>query len=180
MLMSGPATKQIVAAGTTVLVVIILMAGTWPRPLLGHEFGAERIPSEQQRSQVEIIADTLTLGEVRNMIVGTWIENTSQKLGQYERGRHKWVFDDNGTVKKYRDGNLFATESYSVVHEYDGQQAPDDIAGYLEFTDSDGDTYYATIESIRRGQERPHLYVGTHGMAGSSKSLYFMPPRMFE
>ncbi|MCS3751976.1 hypothetical protein GGQ19_003173 [Salinibacter ruber] len=64
--------------------------------------------------------------------------------------------------------------------QYKGTQAPDDIAGYLEFTDSNGDTRYMTIESIQRGEKRPHLYVGTHGMARNTESLYFMPLRVFE
>ena len=137
------------------------------------------------RAGEAVAGDTLTLAEVREMIVGTRIENVAQKLGNYERGALKWVFTEEGTFREYRRSEsgtyeLSETYAYSIVDEYKGTQAPEDIAGYSEFTDSDGDTHYMTIESIHRGKKRPHLYVGTHGMAGNTESIYLMPPRVLE
>ena len=114
----------------------------------------------------------------RQEIVGTWSQESSQQ-------GWRWVFTEDGTYRQYRRSEsgtyeLSEIHNYSVVGQYKGTQAPDDIAGYLEFTDSNGDTRYMTIESIQRGEKRPHLYVGTHGMAGNTESLYFMPPRVFE
>jgi len=124
--------------------------------------------------------DTLTLAEVREMIVGTWIEDVAQKIGNHERGGLRWVFTEGGTVRKYEDGELYGTHSYAVVGEHKGKQAPEDIAGYLKFTDQDGDVRYMTLTSITRGSKRPHLYVKTHGMAGNTESLHFVPARLFE
>jgi hypothetical protein len=140
---------------------------------------------QREHTEEAVAGDTLTLAKVRRLIVGTWIENVAQKLGNYERGALKWVFTEEGTFREYRRSEsgtyeLSETYAYSIVDEYKETQAPEDIAGYLEFTDSEGDTHYMTIESIHRGEKRPHLYVGTHGMAGNTESIYLMPPRVFE
>ncbi len=138
-------------------------------------------PGEQKRSSaLPVPDDTLTLAEVREMIVGTWIEDVAQKIGNHERGGLRWVFTEGGTVRKYEDGEPYGTHSYAVVGEHKGTQAPEDIAGYLKFTDQDGDVRYMTLTSITRGSKRPHLYVKTHGMAGNTESLYFVPARLFE
>jgi hypothetical protein len=124
--------------------------------------------------------DTLTLGEVRNMIVGTWIEDVDGDIDSYEKGNLKWVFTEDGTVQKYEDGKLYATQEYAVVGEYKGKQGPADIAGYLRFTDQDGDVRYITLSSIRRDDTFPHLSVGTHGVAGNTETLFFVPAQVFE
>lgn len=145
---------------------------------------AQAIPSpsgvEQRRVGERIVDDTLTLAEVRQMIVGTWIEDVDGEIGEYEKGSLRWVFTEDGMVRKYRDGKLHATESYEVVDKYKGKQAPADISGYLKFTRQDGDIYYMTLTSIERESERPHLYAQTHGTAGSAEPLFFVPARVSE
>ncbi len=168
------------------LVPALLALGVVTNPFTSSGTTPSPTDLEQRERAGEAVArDTLTLAEVREMIVGTWIENVAQKLGHDEKGDLKWVFTENGTFRQYRRDDtgayeLSETYDYQVVGQYNSTHAPEDIAGYLEFTDSDGDTHYMTIESIRRGDKRPHLYVGTHGIAGSTESLYFMPPRLFE
>ena len=132
-----------------------------------------------ERAGEAVASDTLTLAEVREMIVGTWIEDVDGEIGEYEKGSLRWVFTEGGTVRKYEDGKLYGTHSYAVVDEYKGTQAPEDIAGYLKFTDQDGDVRYMTLSSIRRGDTFPHLSVGTHGMAGNTETLFFVPERAF-
>jgi len=177
--------ERIFVSGITTLVVTVLIMGAWTRSLPAKESGVGEALTEQQRSKTKAVGDTLTLDEVQEMIVGTWIENVAEKLGNYEKGDSKWVFTEGGTFRQYRRSEsgtyeLSEAHDYSIVGQYKGTQAPEDIAGYLEFTDSDGDTRYMTIESIHRGESRPHLYVGTHGMAGNTESIYLMPPRVFD
>lgn len=136
---------------------------------------------EQKTHGEKVVADdTLTLSEVREMIVGTWAEDVAQKVGNHKLGSLRWVFTEGGTVRKYKDGELYETESYALVGEYKGKQAPEDIAGYLKFIEQDGDVQHMTLTSIGRGPERPHLYVKTHGMAGNTETLFFVPARVFE
>ncbi|WP_251965503.1 hypothetical protein [Salinibacter ruber] len=118
--------------------------------------------------------------EAREMIIGTWIEDVDGDIGSYKKGALKWVFTEDGRVRKYRNGSRYATQDYAVVEKYDGQQAPDDIAGYLKFTDQDGEVSHMTLSSIRRDDRFPHLSVGTHGIAGSTETLFFVPARVFE
>jgi len=138
------------------------------------------LPYQQEPIDKETAVDTLTLEEVRNMIIGTWIEDVDGAIDSYENGDLKWVFTEAGTVKKYEDGKLYSTQEYAVVGKYKGKQAPEDIAGYLRFTDQDGDVRYMTLSSIRRDDTFPHLSVGTHGVAGNTETLFFVPAQVFE
>jgi len=117
-----------------------------------------------------------TVEEVRQMIVGTWIEDTAG-IGKNETGSKKWVFTDGGTVRKYRNGDLFAEQSYQVVKRYDEMQDPGEIDGYLKFTRPNGEVYHATIQTIQRGED-PVLLVMHHGV--SPTSTIFKPPQVFD
>jgi len=177
---------HIFSRGGFLLVTALLALGVVANPFASSGTPPSPTDLEQRERAGEAVAsDTLTLAEVRQLMVGTWVENVAQKLGNYERGALKWVFTEEETFREYRRSEsgtyeLSETYDYSVVDEYKETQAPEDIAGYLEFTDSDGDTRYMTIESIHWGESRPHLYVGTHGMAGNTESIYLMPPRVFD
>jgi serine/threonine-protein kinase RIO1 len=173
--------KRIFVGGATVLVISALIVGAWTRLLPAKNPDLEKAFTKQQRSKTKAtVADTLTLDEVRKMIVGTWIEDVDGDIGSYRKGDLKWVFTEDGMVRKYRDGSRYATQEYAVVGTYDGQQAPEDIAGYLRFTDQDGEVNHMTLSSIRRDDTFPHLSVGTHEMAGNTETLFFVPARVFE
>ena len=109
-------------SGITTLVVTVLIMGAWTRSLPAKESGVGEALTEQQRSKTKAVGDTLTLDEVQEMIVGTWIEDVAEKLGNHKKGDLKWVFAEDGKIRKYRNGSRYATQDYAVVGKYDGQQ----------------------------------------------------------
>ena len=168
-----------------VFIIAILVWGGSVFPLVSAGAAGPVPPAERSEAAGADTIEVPSIEEARQLIVGTWIENIAQELGNHEKGKSKWVFTQGGTLRKYRRNDtgeyeLYGTYDYNIVGQYKGKEAPEDITGYLEFTEPEGGTYYMTIESIHRGEKRPHLYVGTHGMAGNTESIYFMPPRIFE
>lgn len=55
--------------------------------------------------------DTLTVADIREKIIGTWLENPKQQNGASPR---EWVFMEDGTLQRYVDGELEQTVSYEV------------------------------------------------------------------
>ena len=116
--------------------------------------------------------DTLTVEDVRNMIVGTWTEDVSEEVGAFEKGSHEWVFTEDGTLRKYRDGALSETVEYEIT-----QECEDDRMGHLEAastqlamlkeTYSDGSVLCKYVTNMKKSgeglPEPPFLLIGTQG-----------------
>jgi len=111
-----------------------------------------------------------SLDWVRQEIVGTWIEDVSEQVGNFKRGSHKWVFTSNGTLRKYQNGELIETTNYTI-----DQQCQDKHMGLLEAAPTqtamlkevspDGSTRCAYIENMSKDgggpPEPPFLLIGT-------------------
>jgi len=165
------------------IVFVILGVARVPDPPLKPD---ARLLCRKQPPQVatagahHLNADTLdlpTVEEARQMIVGTWIDDVASEVCSHRKGAKRWVFTDGGTVRKYRNGELYAEQDYEIVQRYDEMQDPDEIVGYLKFTRPSGEVYYATLTNIERGKD-PILYVKHHGP--SVPATLFVPPDAFE
>jgi len=111
-----------------------------------------------------------SLNWVRQEIVGTWIEDVSEQVGNFKKGSHKWVFTSSGTLRKYQNGELKETTDYTI-----DQQCEDKHLGLLEAAPTqtamlkevspDGSTRCVYIDNISKDgdgpPEPPFLLVGT-------------------
>jgi len=123
-------TRDVLWTGNLLLFAFFFILGVAVGPFVPSQTTASPSSLKQREHTGEAVArDTLTLAEVREMIIGTWIEDVDGEIGEYEKGSLRWVFTEGGTVRKYEDGELYGTHSYAVVGEYKGKQAPEDIAG---------------------------------------------------
>jgi len=131
--------------------------------------------------------DTLTVEDVRNMIVGTWIEDVSDEIGVYEKGPKKQVFTEDGTLKRYRrtDAGTYELEEtvqYALVDKNPrtGQRASDfgSLIAYLKTTQPDGDTYYNVVNNVNRKADPPYLSLQYTG--ASATTVSFSPPSAFK
>jgi hypothetical protein len=136
--------------------------------------------SEQEGHAVSAVPDTVaqTVEEVRQMVVGTWI----QDAGDNTKGTQKWVFTEDGTLRKYRrkggSYQLEDTNEYTITGQRNGQRAPESIAAYLKIFPENGEVYYGIIRGISRG-ESPQLFI--QFTTGASVSNFdFEPPKSFE
>lgn len=105
-----------------------------------------------------------SLDWVRKEIVGTWSQESSQQ-------GWRWVFTSDNTLRKYHDGTLVTTVSYSVVKqckdfEIDTQSKYGNLA-MLELTESSSDLvtcqYVANMKKTDDGgpADPPFLLIGT-------------------
>ena len=174
---------QGVTGRVRMLAVVVLLVAVGSGFLVAGGGGLDayqRSGSEKVETAQKTASDTLdlpTVEEARPMIVGTWIEDVASEVGSHRKGAKKWVFTDGGTVRKYRDGELYAKQDYEIVQRYDEMQDPDEIVGYLKFTRPSGEVYYATLTNIERGED-PILYVKHHGP--SVPATLLVPPNAFE
>ena len=145
---------------TCTLVIVALTTS----PFTGHSLAAAQ--------GTFTAGDTVTIEDAQNMIVGTWTEDVSEEVGTFEKGAHVWTFTEDGTLRKYRDGNLVRTVEYEVTQQcedkYMGnlEAAPTQVA-MLKETHSDGSVLCEYIISIRKDgdgpPEPPSLLIGTRG-----------------
>jgi hypothetical protein len=121
------------------------------------------------------------------MIVGTWIEDVSDKIGVYEKGPKKRVFTEDGTLKRYRrtDAGTYELEEtvqYALVDKNPrtGQKASEarSFIAYLKTTESDGETYYNVLTNVNRESDPPYLYLQYAG--ASATTVSFSPPSAFQ
>jgi hypothetical protein len=105
-----------------------------------------------------------TLEWVRQEIVGTWSQESSQQ-------GWRWVFTSDNTLRKYHDGTLVTTASYSVVKqckdfEIDTQSKYGNLA-MLRLTESGSDLvtcqYVKNMKKTDDGgpADPPFLLIGT-------------------
>ncbi|WP_259182474.1 hypothetical protein [Salinibacter ruber] len=125
--------------------------------------------------------------EAREMIVGTWIEDVSDKIGVYKKGPKKRVFTEDGTLKRYRrtDAGTYELEEtvqYALVDKNPrtGQKASETglFAAYLKTTESDGDIYYNVVDNINR--EADPSYLSLQYTGASATTVSFSPPSAFK
>ena len=98
-------TRGVFGVGT-VLVVSVLFALSGASVLLASKETAPEPSSlgQQERAKTVVASDTLTLDEVRRMIVGIWIEDAAQGPENREKEVPTW---GGGTEeRKYEDGKL--------------------------------------------------------------------------
>lgn len=168
--------RAIVLAAATLLVAMV--SGFFVAD--GRDLDAyQQLDGEKPERVQETALDTLdlpTVEEARQMIVGTWIEDVDGSIDGTKKGAKKWVFTDGGTVRKYRNGELYAEQRYEIVQRYGGMQKPDTVVGYLKFTRSNGSVYHLTLRNLRRGDD-PVLYIQYNG-PGAAPAL-FKPPHVF-
>jgi len=131
-----------------------------------------------------------SLDWVRQEIVGTWLQDRSVKdrsIDAPKKGPMKWVFTEDGTLKKYRrsDGGnyqLDRTVQYALVRKNPetGQKLSDNAGGpiaYLKTTESDGEVEYSPVANINRSADPPFLYLQFTG--ATITSVHFSPPSAF-
>jgi hypothetical protein len=121
------------------------------------------------------------------MIVGTWIEDVSDKIGVYTKGPKKRVFTEDGTLKRYRrtDAGVYKLEEtvqYALVDENPrtGQRASDfgSLIAYLKTIEPDGDVRYNVANNVNREADPPYLslqYIGA-----SVTTVIYSPPSAFK
>jgi len=101
--------------------------------------------------------DTLTIGEIQEMIVGTWIEDSLR-----DETSGKWVFTEDGTLKQYLGGELEATVNYEVAMECE-----DPVYGILEARPNDEKKgAMAMLKVVRSGGDVSCKYVSNIKKSG--------------
>ena len=168
-----------------VFVIAILV---WGGAVLPVPVGRAHLPVSPAERSEAAEADTIgpSIKEAREMIVGTWIEDVSDEIGTYTKGPKKWVFTEDGTLKKYRrtDGGpyqLDRTVQWNLVNKNPetGQEASNtnSLIAYLKTTESDGDVEYSVLTNVNRSADPSYLVIDFTG--ATITSVHFKPPSAF-
>ncbi|MCS3751338.1 hypothetical protein GGQ19_002529 [Salinibacter ruber] len=143
---------------------------------------------EEDRPAPTTSKDTLgpSIEEAREMIIGTWIQDLSvkdQSINTPEKGPMRWVFTEDGTLKRYRrkDAGVYEldeTVQYALVDKnprtgQKASEAPGFIA-YLKTTQSDGDVEYSVVVNVKRKSNSSFLFIQFTG--ATITSVHFKPP----
>mgnify|MGYP000034547731 CR=1 FL=1 len=181
--------SRLALGGALILIAALAVAGSALR--FAPEEAARPASSAEQSEAAQ--ADTIeipSIEKIRQRIVGTWIQDRSVKdrsIDAPKKGPMKWVFTEDGTLKKYRrsDGGnyqLDRTVQYALVRKNPetGQKLSDNAGGpiaYLKTTESDGEVEYSPVANINRSADPPFLYLQFTG--ATITSVHFSPPSAF-
>lgn len=102
-------TEGVPWVGNLLLVASLFALGAAVGPFVPSQTTASPSNHRWERAGEAVAGDTLTLAEVREMIVGTWIEDVAhvaQNIGNHKRGGLRCVFTEGGTVRNCRDRAL--------------------------------------------------------------------------
>jgi hypothetical protein len=183
--------RAVLGGALSFVVVLLVLAAVGGRSAPEADLDGQA-EAGQDRPITTASKDT-TIGpsveEAREMIVGTWIEDTDGSIAGTKKGPKKRVFTEDGTLKRYRrtDAGTYELEEtvqYALVdrNPRTGQKAsnatPGSLIAYLKTTESDGDTYYNVLTNVNREANPPYLAIDYTG--ATITRVVFHPPSAFK
>lgn len=169
-----------------VFIIAILVWEGSVFPLVSAGAAGPVPPAERSEAAGADTIEVPSIEEARQLIVVTWIEDVSDEIGTYTKGPKKWVFTEDGTLKKYRrtDGGpyqLDRTVQWNLVNKNPetGQEASNtnSLIAYLKTTESDGDVEYSVLTNVNRSADPSYLVIDFTG--ATITSVHFKPPSAF-